>query len=455
MSKNHQQDVVTAHFRIVGMHCASCELLLERKLKALPGITGVSVNHRTGKAALSADAAHPPSPERIEETIRAAGYRIADADSSDALPVEADKTKWKEIGASLVILFALWKLLQAFDLTSLLPDTTGGAVGLGGVLLIGLVAGTSSCLAVTGGLLLAIAGKYNEANRSQTAWQKFQPLLRFNIGRLASYFVLGGVVGLIGQSITISARMTGVMNLAVAFIMLWLALSMLGLLPKQSFIRPPKRLSHWIAGLAEHSHPLAPFALGALTFFLPCGFTQSLQLVALASGNVVTGALTMFVFALGTLPSLLGISAVSSTAKGTGRRLFLRFAGTLVLVLALYNGNNALALNGIDLGGMFFPGQSGAAAFAVEKDGKQEVRMAVQSYRYQPDTLTIKAGVPVRWVVDGTGASGCTSAIVIPSLDVFRVLERGENVIEFTATKTGKLPFSCSMGMVRGTFTVI
>ena len=426
MSQHHQQDTVAARFHIAGMHCASCELLLERKLKALPGITKVSVNHRTGRAVLHADAANPPSPESIEETVHNAGYRIADVSSFSEPPVEADNAKWKEIGASLVILFALWKFLQAFDLTSLLPDTTGGAVGLGGILLIGLVAGTSSCLAVTGGLLLAMAGKYNEVNRSQTPWRKFQPLLHFNIGRLASYFVLGGVVGLLGQSITLSARMTGTMNLAVAFIMLWLALSMLGLLPKQSFIRPPKRLSHWIAGLAEHPHPLAPFALGALTFFLPCGFTQSLQLVALASGDFLTGAMTMFVFALGTLPSLLGISAVSSTAKGAGQRLFLRFAGTLVLVLALYNGNNALALNGIDVRQII----TGAAATqgggeAVVKDGVQEVRMAVKGFQYVPSSLTIKAGVPVRWVVDGANASGCTSAIVIPSLDVFKVLERG------------------------------
>jgi len=266
------------------------------------------------------------------------------------------------------------------------------------------------------------------------------------------------VVGLAGQSIVLGPKMAGYMNIAVAFIMLWLALSMLGLLPKQSFVRPPKRLAHWIAGLAEHPHPLAPLALGALTFFLPCGFTQSLQLVALASGDVWTGAMTMGVFALGTLPSLLGISALSSTATGSAKRLFLRFAGTLVLVLALYNGNNALAIAGMDIGSLVASGASPAGTEQQAPDiqgGTQEVRMAVKGFSYQPNALTIKAGVPVRWIVDGTDASGCTSAIVIPSLDVFKVLKRGDNVIEFTAPKTGKVAFSCSMGMVRGVFNVI
>src|SRR5205085_1213377 len=131
---------------------------------------------------------------------------------------------------------------------------------------------------------------------------KFRPLLHFNVGRLASYFVFGGLVGTLGQSITLTTQMSGYMSIAVALIMLWLALTILQIIPKGSFpIRPPKKLSRWIAGLSESKHPLAPFILGAMTFFLPCGFTQSLQLVALASRSFIAGALTMFTFALGTL----------------------------------------------------------------------------------------------------------------------------------------------------------
>jgi plastocyanin domain-containing protein len=86
----------------------------------------------------------------------------------------------------------------------------------------------------------------------------------------------------------------------------------------------------------------------------------------------------------------------------------------------------------------------------------QEVAMKVTSYGYEPSNLTIKAGVPVRWVVDGAGAQGCTSQLVIPSLNIVKPLSRGQNIIEFTAPSTpGQLAFSCSMGMVRGSFTVL
>ncbi len=556
---NTPTNEVHATVRIIGMHCGSCEILLERKLRGLKGMKSISVNYRTGIAKLTADDASPPSFDDISAIVKAAGYSLSkeepvDADSPSApvsrrgalllrftgLPARDDQAlrhrlkgipgirssslvstgenalrlyyqgtpdervveqavqsegyrflsleetaeeegveqqsdaekpgkKWMEIGGALIIIIALFKILSAFDLVSLAPSASG-AVSWGGIFLIGIVAGASSCLAVTGGLLLAAAAKYNEVNHSQTRWQKFLPLLQFNVGRLASYFILGGVVGLIGQSITLTPKMTGFLNIFIAFVMLSIALSILKILPKGAFgIKPPKALSHWIHDLAENRHPLAPFALGAMTFFLPCGFTQSLQLVALASGNFWTGALTMFIFALGTAPALLGISAISSTASGRSSRLFLRFAGTLVLVLSIFNLNSALALTGFDVGGALASlippevqndgsgtpaANTGTAPSIV--NGVQEVSMRVTGYGYEPSVITIKAGVPVRWTVDGTEAGGCTRGLVIPSLNVSKVLESGSNVIEFAApSKPGRLAFSCSMGMVRGSFNVI
>lgn len=420
----------------------------------IPGIKHVDIKYQTGIARITADAKNLPSEERITAAIYKAGYAMAD-DAPTVSSVDLDKRKWMEIGGSLLIIFALYKFLQAFDLVSLAPSTSG-ALSFGGILVIGLVAGTSSCLAVAGGLLIAIAAKYNEVHQAETAWEKFKPLLQFNIGRLVSYFILGGVVGLLGQSITLSTKVTGYMSIAIALVMLYLALTILQLIPKGSFpIRPPKKLSRWIAGLSDSKHPAAPFVLGALTFFLPCGFTQSLQLVALASGSFMTGALTMFLFALGTLPSLLGISAISSTAKGTSSRLFLRFAGTFVFVLALANINSGFALTGINLASAFnSKPQAPSAAPAINGDA-QEVAMKVTTSGYVPSNLTIKAGVPVKWMIDGAGAYGCTSQIVIPSLNITKTLSRGINEIDFTAPNPGQLAFSCSMGMVRGSFTVL
>ncbi|TSC58578.1 MAG: Heavy metal transport/detoxification protein [Candidatus Peregrinibacteria bacterium Greene0416_19] len=444
-----------AEIRISGMTCGSCELLLERKLKVVPGVVDVHIDHRTGVAHMTADASRLPSEDRIASVIHKAGYSVVDDDAPSISTLSPDKRKWMEIGGALIIIFAGYKLLQAFDLVSLAPSTSG-ALSFGGIFVIGLVAGTSSCLAVTGGLLLTLAAKHNEIHQAETPWQKFKPLLHFNIGRLVSYFILGGLVGVIGQSITLSTKMSGYMSIAVAFIMLWLALTILHIIPKGSFpIRPPKKLSRWVANLSESDHPLAPSTLGAMTFFLPCGFTQSLQLVALASGSFVTGAFTMLVFALGTLPSLIGLSAVSSTAKGAASRLFLRFSGALVLVLAFFNFNSGFALAGLNVSSFFSGPPVAVGSAPVVTNGVQEVSMKVTRYGYEPRNLTIKAGIPVRWTVDGEGAQGCTSQLVIPTLNVIKTLTQGQNIIEFNAPDPGQLAFSCSMGMVRGSFTVL
>lgn len=443
-----------AKLAIRGMTCHGCEVLIERRLRAVSGVTEAHVDYRTGVATITAHADRLPSAEKIESVVRNAGYGVADDEASDDFS-SPDKRKWFEIGGSLLVIFAIYKILQAFDLVSLAPSASG-ALSLGGIFVIGLIAGTSSCLAVTGGLLLALAAKHNELHQAETNWEKFKPLLHFNVGRLFSYFVLGGLVGVFGQSITLTTKMSGAMSIAVAFIMLYLALTILQIIPKGIFgVRPPKRLSHWIHSLSESDHPAAPAALGAFTFFLPCGFTQSLQLAALASGSFLTGALTMFVFALGTLPSLLGISVVSSAATGGFSRIFLRFSGALVLLLAFFNLNSGFALTGIDVSRIFATGNQQADAAPAIVNGVQEVSMKVTRYGYQPQNLTIKAGVPVRWKVDGTGAAGCTSIITIPTLNVSQALRNGENIVEFTAPQKGQLAFMCSMGMVRGSFTVI
>lgn len=477
MSNTSTNDLRTT-VRICGMHCASCEILLERKLLALDGMKHVSVNHKTGVTKLIADGSSPPSYEEVESVVKSAGYRLSAADSisleeakehTHKCASECDEEpnkKWFEIGGALLIIFAAFKFLSAFDLVSLAPATTG-VLSFGGIFVIGLVAGMSSCLAVTGGLLLAAAAKYNEVNQSQTSSEKFRPLLRFNIGRLISYFVLGGVVGLIGKSITLTPKMTGYLNIFIALVMLSIALSILKILPKHAFgFKTPKALSHWIHDLAANKHPLAPSALGAMTFFLPCGFTQSLQLVALASGNFWAGAMTMGIFALGTLPALLSISAISSAASGAFSRIFLRFSGALVLVLSFFNLNSALALTGFDVSGILnvialqptrdegVSPNDGAAMPSIVNN-MQEVFMKVEPRGYQPNVITVKAGIPVRWTVDGTNARGCNNSLVVPSLGISRILQSGQNIIEFTPKNPGRILFSCSMGMYRGYFNVI
>ncbi|MDD5469547.1 MAG: sulfite exporter TauE/SafE family protein [Candidatus Peribacteraceae bacterium] len=457
--------------RIAGMHCGSCEIILERSFKSIPGVTKAHVNARKGTAQIYADPAQLPSMDILSAAVEEAGYSIVGFDASarekrgsHSGTAEEGHNKWLEIGAALIIILALYQVLKGLGMTDFASSVSGTAT-LGGVFLIGIVAGLSSCLAVTGGLLLSVTGKWNESHPDQDGWTKFKPLLAFNIGRLASYFILGGLIGWIGTSISLSPRAGGYLSIAVALVMLSLALSMLRIIPKGSCpIRPPKRLAHWIADMSRHPHPTAPFFLGGLTFFLPCGFTQSLQLVALASGSFTMGALIMFSFALGTLPALLGLSAISATAKGAYSRIFLRFVGTLVLLLSLWNLQSGLTLVGVDTASLLPFRQTGTdAAYAkgadpnvtIAANGDQIINLRVEGY-YKPDSFTIEAG-RTTWVsVDAARITGCTSIITVPKFGLQARLQQGQQVrLGPIRNPTSDFFITCSMGMVSARVRVV
>jgi sulfite exporter TauE/SafE len=363
---------------------------------------------------------------------------------------------WAETGVVLIIVVAAYSILKQFNIISFSTGTEG-LVGLGSVLLIGVTASFSSCLALVGGLLLSVSAKWSESRPSATHWQKFAPLLNFNIGRLAGYFFFGGLTGLLGQTILMNARTTGIIKVLLALLMVWIGLTILHLVPKKYCHIPlPKKFLKRVHGLAEAESRVAPFVLGAATFFIPCGFTQSMQLLALGSGSFVSGGVIMLVFALGTLPALLGISAASSFAEGHFGRIFFRFAGIISLLLGIINLQNGLLLTGFDVN-QLSPFNSAVTHVADETDpnvsidqnGQQIISVEVHDSGYIPTSFTVAPGLPT-WIyaVAPEGLSGCISTLTAPAFDIQTPLKKGENWVgPFKPTKD--FSFMCSMGMFR------
>jgi len=450
--------------KVHGMHCASCEVLVERKLKRVSGIEKIHVSHGSGKAELICSC--EPNLRQLNELVKEDGYYISSWDdrnnTQDSVVQKNSWTDYLTIGWMFLAIIASYNILKQFDF---LPNISiSGHMSYGLIFLIGLFAAVSSCIAVVGGLLLALAGKYNESHPGLTGIQKFKPHIYFNIGRVAGYTVFGALVGVLGSVLTLSPRANGYMMVIVSFVMLMLGFQLLNLFPGLRRFTPkmPKFLSHKIHDLSTKDSKAAPITLGALTFFLPCGFTQALQLYVLASGDWKVGALTMLVFSLGTMPALLSLSAISSFVKGVFQKYFLRFAGVLIVLLSVFNINNGLVLAGYN----FNPSSIFASSTDTQAntetanivDGKQIVKMTVSGYTYSPNKFTVVEGVPVEWQIDGANAAGCGRVIVMPSLGVSKYLSPQDiTTIIFTPTKTGTIPFNCSMGMMtRGSeFTVI
>lgn len=437
---------------IRGMHCRSCELLLEDAIGEVQGVSKVKVDFRKGCATLE-HGADIPSEHEIAAAVKEAGYEVGEPGKLPWLTKDAIDRKNALIGIALVVV--LYYALRGTGLLDFSLDETNVTAGF--ALLLGLIAGVSTCMALVGGLILGVAARHAELHPEATPWQKFRPHLFFNAGRVLGYTLLGGLLGLLGGALSVSGGALAFLTIAVGVVMVTLGLKLTNVSPRIS--ATSLTLPSWVArffGVSQHqkeySHRAAMLT-GAATFFLPCGFTQAMQLYAISTGDFRAGAIAMGAFALGTAPALLGIGGLSSIIKGSAARIFYSVVGVLVIVFGLYNvriGMAVLPLAFPAADGQNFTPADGASV----PDGAQTITMTQTSSGYEPSELTAKVGVPVRWVITSESSFTCASSLVVPSLGIQKNLKKGENVITFTPTKAGPIPFSCSMGMYRGVINV-
>ena len=93
-----------------------------------------------------------------------------------------------------------------------------------------------------------------------------------------------------------------------------------------------------------------PFVVGLLNGLMPCGPLQTMQVYALGTGSFMAGALSMFLFSLGTVPLLLGFGAVSAFLSARFNRGMLKASGVLVMALGL-----VMFMRGVNLFGVALP----------------------------------------------------------------------------------------------------
>ena len=179
---------------------------------------------------------------------------------------------------------------------------------------------------------------------------KVRPQILFHVGRVASFFVFGGVIGALGSAFQLGATGTFVLSFIVAIVLLILGINLLDIFPWAKKLQPtmPKFIGTHVHGLKNLNHTLTPVLVGVATFFLPCGFTQSMQIYTLTTGNFWTGAFIMSAFALGTLP-VLAILSFSSLGihKKAQSGVFFKTAGIVVIFFGIFNLINSLVAAGI------------------------------------------------------------------------------------------------------------
>lgn len=326
----------TYTFHVSGTHCASCKIFIEDALKEQDFIRDARVDLK--KEVLEVETDSDQAPEELAkvmtEKIRSNGYVVSVEKS--AKQKQNSDVFWKALPIGLGFL-ALFFLLQK---SGILNIGLGGQVTPVTSFIIGLIASVSSCLAIVGGLVLSLSAKISQDNVNDT-----KTFVLFHSGRLISFAILGGVLGAIGSVIGINFTFTAILGLLASVVMLLLGLNLVGVFEK-SKIAIPSGLFNFFRKI-EHK-TFAPLTLGFATFFLPCGFTQSMQVSALSSGSFGSGFLIMLSFALGTLPMLAFLSFGSASfAHGKHAPVFFKSAGIVVIGLGLFALLSGLAGLGI------------------------------------------------------------------------------------------------------------
>lgn len=433
---------------IDGMKCVSCETIIADELKEIEGVIVHEVSSKKQTAILSSD--KDIDIKIIETKLDKLGYKASFLGKPTKKKERANAEQWFWSIAIVGGLYLAYKLFSFMDFGFGSVDVANVSYGV--ALLIGVVASMSTCLAVVGAVVISFAAKFESRGGFYEA--NVKPHILFHAGRLLTFFVLGGLLGYIGSWFSLSGSFMGWFTVIIAIVLAWLGLQIMGFAPSLTKfgISMPKGVMKYWNKMKDSDHPLAPMFLGGITFFLPCGFTQSMQLFAVASGSVLIGALTLFFFALGTLPILFGIGMATTRFKNMRSVVFMNAIGIVVMFFAFYTLSSGLSLAGVSLD---FSNKADATQATVAANNEvQVVNMTVDLKGYTPNVIKLKKDVPVRWVIDGKQITGCTNEIIIPDLGIEKKLVKGQNIVEFTPTKAGTLGFSCWMGMVRGKFIV-
>lgn len=212
---------------------------------------------------------------------------------------------------------------------------------LAAALLAGLLGG-GHCVGMCGGIVGAVTMTLPGSK------PKLPFVLAYNLGRIGSYGVAGGIAGAVGASSFFLDHVLPVEKVLYALASLMLVLLGLYL---AGIWRVLTRLEALGGRLWQHLQPyskrLLPvrtlpqsLMLGVLWGWLPCGLVYSVLVAAVATGSPVQGGLLMLAFGLGTLPTLLAMGMAAVRLKKLLQHLwFRRLSGLLIAgfgLLALY-----------------------------------------------------------------------------------------------------------------------
>ena len=446
--------IVRTKLYVDGMTCSACEDRIRKVLNSIQGISDVSVHLKGGTAEFSYDD-QGVDIQTVKTAIEKIGYAVRESrQAGSSVPIG--------IG---VILAAAYLLASSSGIFQSLPKIDS-SVGYAMLFLIGMLT-SIHCVAMCGGIALSQSipdCRTETSPGGEGRLERLIPGLLYNAGRVLSYTILGGLIGAVGGAFDFSPGVRGTISAAAGLFMVVLGMKMLGILGKlpRALFRIPRPLRMAFDRIAAWLRMRGPFAVGILNGFMPCGPLQTMQVYALGTGSAFAGALSMFLFSIGTVPLMLvfGLTAALLPRKFVPHMV--KASAVLVMFLGIVTVGRAAALTGISLPSVpkyasatSISGRKGAAAIATISNGVQTITTEFKDGYYVP--FAVQAGVPLKWTIRVTedDLNGCNNPVEVPGYKIKKVLIPGDNVIEFTPAKEGTIRYSCWMGMITSKITVV
>jgi len=465
----------TEKIKVKGMHCTSCEETIEKHVLKIDDVKSCKADYAKAMVTVSFDPDRT-NLEGIKEKIEEKQYECESSTCKDDVPENTKGSGSASTGkraylkpvvltlALLAVLFGGYQIAQGFGSFDL--PAIGGPVSLVLLFGVGLLTGFH-CVGMCGGFVMSYtANAGNAAGGSARKSLNIYSHVQYGTGKLLSYTAIGAVFGLIGTIFVFTPLLRGAASIFAGLFLILFGINMLNFFPALRRVRIPMPKAIAKFAFAKSDKQRRPLATGLLNgLMIACGPLQALYIYAAGTGSIAQGALALFAFGLGTLPVMFGFGIFASYVSKSMTRNILKASGLIVIVLGLIMLNRGLTLmgTGYDFNSVtasFIPsvqasGSAGGAATAAGTGQYQEIRMNVTSRGWEPDRFVLKAGVPVKWIINGKEITSCNNAIQVPKLGLEFDVKQGEQVIEFTPPNEDTvIPWSCWMGMIQGTFVV-
>ena len=414
------------------MHCARCKITLEKNLLKIKNIKEVEI--ASSSACLTY--INTLNKKSIIDCVNKLGYYTKEEYITENKETLEQNIKLKEfiiILITIVIILTISYKILGFNIFNMIP-TIDSKLTYGMLFITGLLT-SFHCISMCGAINMVAVINQNTNKRLKS------PIF-YNLGRIISYTLLGAFTGLIGNIISISKTVMGIIIIMSAIIMFFMSLNMLGVLNLKNIKIPRTKLK-----------VKSSFVIGLLNGIMPCGPLQAMQVYALSTSSPIKGALSMLIFGLGTVPLMLTTGIVLNITKGKTKVLLNKIASVLILILSitmLNRGLTSLEINIVTPSNNYTNYEK-----ATIKKNYQVVKINLDYDNYKD--ILVQKDIPVKLIinVEKEKLTGCNNQLLINKFGIKKDLQEGENIIEFTPSKLGNYSYTCWMNMIKNNIKVI